>query len=154
MHPILQHMTSVMHHYEAFEDETLRRFKLKFVKHGHDAAANDEIYLYSLVDPTGEDFGCRAILGKEEALFEVFYEDNNELGDRAYSIVVAYRPATREYSLDIESEVEGQDEIVVVLGPEYKSVQGKSVITADAYSLIIAGMARRFAERLASAKGG
>ncbi|MFA5185659.1 MAG: hypothetical protein WC551_04175 [Patescibacteria group bacterium] len=154
MHPILEQMKSVMHHYEAFEDETLRRFKLKLVTHGHDSAANDEIYLYSLVDPTGEDFGCRAIVSKDQAWFEVFYEDNNEIGDRAYSIVVAYRPATREYSLDIESRAEGQDEVAGVLGPDYKTVQGKSMITGDTYSLFVAFMARRFAERLAGVKGG
>lgn len=145
MHPILDQMKSVLHHAEAFEDEVLRRFGLKLLKHGHDKAWADHIY--SLVDPEGECFGCRAMLGEDQAWFEVFYEDNNEIGNRAYSIVVAYRPANDRYTLDLEVSPAGLDEVAAVLGADHAPVDGERAIDGDEYNFIIASMAQRFSRQ-------
>lgn len=145
MHPMMEQILSVLRHAEAFEEKTLGRFKLRVVKHGHDSA--DKEYFYSHVDAVGETFGCRTVVGDDEAWFEVFYEDNDTPSVRAYSLVLAYRPATRCYSLEIETTPQGVAEVEAVLGPGHEIKYAKLPVTADEYSLIADSMAMRYSQK-------
>ncbi len=149
MHPILEQVKCVMHHAEAFEQETLRRFRLKPAGHRGEAGVGEEVMFISPVDVENSTFGSRTVVTHGEAWFEVYYEDDaaDDEAERAFALTLIYRPAAREYSLEVEIRPEGEAEAAAVLGPGCAVKDGKRLITADQYALIAAGMAKRYAER-------
>jgi len=59
---------------------------------------------------------------------------------------VSYRPASKEYSLELEVGPAGREEVMAILGPDHKPVEGRRIIGDDEYAFIVASLALRFSQ--------